>query len=335
MTEKKNMTIKDIAQRANVAISTVSRVLNNLDRVSDETRAKVNRAIQELGYVPNSLAASMVTGHTKVILLIVPDFVNSFYGAVIQGAEKYLRSYNYLTMVASTEDKKSTELSRILQTISYAVDGAIIVPPEGSAQDLTAFHKPIVLVDRSIPDSHCSTVTVDNFGGIYQLTKELLEAGHRNIGIIAGSTQLNIGRDRLDGYLQALQDYQAPVQKEYIMQGELYEEDGYRLMHALLQLDRPPSAVVACNNLTCIGCVHAIQNAGLMIGQDISLVGFDDHQLASVLNPGITVIDRPTIEMGEKAATLLLEQFSDPTARKDIVMDVNLIRRGSIIPYSS
>lgn len=330
MTGKKNMTIKDIAQHANVAISTVSRVLNNLDRVSPETREKVNRAIQELGYTPNNLAASMITGQTKVILLVVPDFVNSFYGAVIQGAERFLRSYNYLTMVASTEDKKNSELSKILQTISYAVDGAIIIPSEATAQDLEFFDKPIVLVDRSIPNSNYSTVTVDNFGGTYQLTRELLDAGHRDIGVIAGSSRLNIGRERLNGYLQALQDYHVPVKQEYIMQGGLYEDDGYQLMQALLELDSPPSAVVACNNLTCIGCINAIQHKGLVIGQDISLVGFDDHNLASILNPGITVIDRPTIEMGEKAAALLLERFSDLTTTKNIVMDVNLIRRNSI-----
>ena len=327
-------TIKDIAEYAGVSISTVSRVINNLDRVSPQTRAKINRAIHELGFIPNSLAASMVTGQTKVILLVVPDFVNSFYGSVIQGAESYLRAHNYLTMVVSTEDKKNTALGEILQSISYAVDGAIIVPSEASNQELASFHKPLVLVDRIVPECNYATVTIDNFGGSYQLTKELLDAGHQNIAIVSGNTALNIGRERLNGYLQALNDYHIPIKEEYIMRGNFYEQDGYLLTQKLLLLKSPPSAIVARNNLICIGCINAIRHNGLVIGRDISLVGFDDNILASILEPGITVIDRPTVEMGERAAALLLAQFLDRESTQHIVMDVNMIRRNSIHDYT-
>lgn len=334
MTNKRPVTIKDIAQHAHVAVSTVSRVLNNLDRVSPETREKVLLAVNELGYVQNNLAASIVTGRTKVILIVVPDFINSFYGAVVQGAEQYLRSHNYLTMVTSTGDRENTNIAAVTQKMSYAVDGAIIIPSVTAAKDLETFNKPIILVDRSIPGSHCSTVTVDNFGGAYQITRELLDAGHRKIGIIIGNTRLNIGRDRLNGYLQALSDCGVSLEERYIQKGNFYEEDGYRFMHALLELEDAPTAVVAGNNLICIGCINAIQNAGLAIGRDISLVGFDDHNLAAAVKPGITVADRPTVAMGEKAAELLLEhlQSAEAPQKKDIVMEVRLIRRGSVQP---
>lgn len=334
MSDKRPVTIKDIAQHAHVAVSTVSRVLNNLDRVSPQTRQAVLKAVEDLGYVPNNLAASIVTGRTKLILIVVPDFINSFYGAVIQGAEQYLRRHDYLTMVTATEDTENANIATIIQKMSYAVDGAIIIPSLATPEELNLFDKPIILVDRSIPGSKYTTVTVDNEGGTYQITKELLDAGHTKIGIIVGSTKLNIGRDRLNGYLKALSDHNIPLNPDYIQIGSFYEEDGYHLMHKLLDLPSSPTAVVAGNNLICIGCIRAIQDAGLHLGSNISLVGFDDHNLAAAGKPGITVADRPSVTMGEKAAELLLARLSSSEAvqQDDIVMDVTLIRRDSIAP---
>lgn len=336
MADSQHITIKDIAQHANVAVSTVSRVLNNLDRVSPATRQKVLDTVKELGFTPNSIAVSMVTGQTKMILIVVPDFINSFFGAVIQGAEQYLRAHGYLTMVTSTEDKANTQISAILKQLDYAVDGAIIIPTGDSAEKYKSFSKDIVFVDRTIPDANYDAVQVDNFGGAYQLTENLIRAGHSKIGIITGGSRLNIGRDRLNGCIQAMKDNGLLLEERFIARGELYEEDGYRHTYALLRQPDPPTAVIACNNLICSGCLFALREMGLTIGRDISLVAFDDQLLASMSQPGITVIDRPTTEMGSMAARMLLErlQSDSPGNHRTVTMPVKLICRNSVCNLS-
>ncbi|MDD3400501.1 MAG: LacI family DNA-binding transcriptional regulator [Eubacteriales bacterium] len=337
MADNKPITIKDIAKRAGVAVSTVSRVMNNLDKVSPQTREKVLQAVDELGFVQNNFAVFLVTGQTKLILIVVPDFINGFFGSVIQGAERALRDAGYSTMVTSTGDKEHTEIASILKQLDYAVDGAIIIPTGNDATQYESFQKPIVLVDRCM--SHCAydTVLVDNFGGVYKLTEELLTAGHRKIAIITGDERLNIGRERLAGFRKAMLDYDVPVNEAYIARGDLYEEDGYRLMLKLFELSDRPTAVIAGNNLICSGVIVAAQELGLTVGRDFSLVSFDDQPIASLLQPSITVIDRPTTEMGVCAANMLIERMKSKQAieRRELVMPVTLLRRNSVCPLAT
>lgn len=332
VSENKHITIKDIAKRAGVAVSTVSRVMNNLGRVSPDTREKVLKAVDELGFVQNNFAVFMVTGQTKLILVVVPDFINSFFGAVIQGAEHALRSAGYSAMVTSTGDQQHTDIASFLKQLEYAVDGAIIIPTGDDATQYEAFQKPIVFVDRSVPDCRYDAVLVDNFGGVYQLTEELLKAGHRRIAIITGDERLNIGRERLAGFRSAMLDRGVPVNEAYIKRGDLYEEDGYRLMLELFRSKERPTAVIAGNNLICSGVIVAAQELGLVAGRDFSLVSFDDQPIAALLQPGITVIDRPTTEMGECAAKLLVERLQSKIVlpRRELVMPVTLLRRDSV-----
>lgn len=334
MNDSTHITIKDVARRANVSVSTVSRVLNKLNRVSPSTRNRVLAAIEDLGFVQSSLAVSMVTGLSKIILIVVPDFINIFYGAVIQGVERELRKQGYLTMVTAIEDKEGTRLSPILTRMSNTVDGTIIIPTGNDSEAIAGFLKPVVLVDRSIPNSNTDSVTVDNVDGVYRLTKELLDFGHYKIGIVAGNTNLNIGADRFRGYEKALLEYGLSLDSRYIRCGNFFEQDGYTNTMSLLLQPDPPTAIVACNNLICTGCIHAINELGLKIGQNFSLVGFDDHLLASEFTPGITVIDRPSQEMGSVAAQLLLQRINGEQSKENrsIVLPVKLIRRGSVVP---
>lgn len=332
MGTSKRATIKDVSQRAGVAVSTVSRVLNNHDRVSPETRKKVMDAVYELSYVQNQLAVGVVTGSTKIILIIVPDFSNSFFGSVIEGAEEYLKNNGYLSLVSSSSDDLTADIKPILAKTSAMIDGAIVIPSGYSADQFSDFSKPVVFVDRTVPDSYHDSVQVDNLGGAYMLTRELLGAGHRKIAIITGRTSLSVGADRLEGYKRALADYNVPFQEEYVRSGHLIAADGYRFFIELLGLDDPPTAILAANNLTCTGCICAAKDLGVVIGEDISLVGFDDTELATLQQPGITVVSRPTKEMGTVAAKMLLDriQSKDKEPRREIIMPVNIVRRNSV-----
>lgn len=327
------ITIKEVADLAGVSISTVSRVLNDLDRVSDETRIKVKDAAETLGYIRNGLAASIKTGLTKLIVVVVPDIINEYYTSVIQGVEEVAVNRGYYTLVFSTGDSLTKEQELLNGKFGKMVDGAVVIPAHDNMEFFREFEKPVVIVDRYIPGSKMDAVVIDNFKGSYILTRELLEAGHKDISILIGPQTFNIGQERLNGFYSAMEEYHVEVLADYRKDCTWYEESGYENTMELLSMDRPPTAIFAANNLLCLGAMEAISDKGLIIGKDISLVGFDDNILAKYMPPGVTVVRRATIEMGRLGAEKLIDRLQGKKSRESrkIVMGVELIRRGSVV----
>lgn len=328
----KEVTIKEVAEKAGVAISTVSRVLNGLDRVSDKTKSKVNEAIKELGYVRNSLAASMKTGLTNLIVVIVPDIINEFYTSVIQGVEDVAIRNGYYTLVFSTNDSHLKESELFSGNFGKIIDGAIIIPSHDNLSYYRNLNKPVVVIDRYVANSGLDAVVIDNFKGTYLLTKELIGAGHRDIAYISGSLEFNIGSDRYQGYQVAMNEFGIPIKEENIRIDTWFSDSGYRFTKELLSREAPPTAILASNNLLCIGCMEALIDEGIVIGKDFSLVGFDDSLVAKLLKPGITVINRATSEMGRLGAEKLIAKLRHERKKMErkIMLDVQLIRRGSV-----
>lgn len=331
--ESDRPTIRDVANRANVAISTVSRVLNGLDRVSNETRNKVEAAIKELNFVYNPVAAAMITKRTNIILVIVPDFINSFFSRVIQGIEAHLRENGYYAMVTSTGDVSEVDVRLLYTKFNSLVDGVIVIPSDEHFLEYKTWGKPCVVVDRYIHGSGMDAVVANNYSGAYKLTEALIKANHKKIAIITGNTKLCVCSERLRGYKSAMTDYGLEINTDYICCGNMYQSSGETFMKKLLDMETPPTGIVASNNLICEGCITAAKELGLQIKTDISLVGFDDHLLAQVNDPGITVVESPSISMGELAAKLLLERLnSDMTSEenREVILEVKLIERDSI-----
>lgn len=329
----KDVTIKEVAKRAGVAISTVSRVLNGLDKVSEKTEKKVRAAVEELGYVQNALAVSMVTGQTKTILMVVPDFTNDFNGAVIQGAEEYLKREGYTILIFSTRNYGEADYENLYRRFSKLADGILAVPSNPDHMNYEQWGKPVVLVDGGLPGQNFCSVEIDNERGAYLLTEEMIKNGHRRIGMVGGIPGYSHGGRRILGYSKAMEDYGIPAEKGLAIYGRHYEDTGYLGMKQLLAMpeDKRPTGVIAVNNLTCIGCIKALTEQGLSIGEDISLAGFDDHLLAKYSAPGITVIERPTVEMGTEGAKILMKLLrKEPVLEKRKVMKVSLVRRNSI-----
>ena len=328
------VTIKEVAKRAGVAISTVSRVINDLDRVSPETRERVKKAADELGFIKNSLAASMKTGYTKMIVVIVPDIVNDFYTSVIQGVEEIVAKRDYFTLVFANDDLPDKEHGFFDGEYGMIIDGAIMIPALDDPTFIRSIKKPVVLVDRYVTDCNVDSVVVDNYKGIYLLTQELIHYGHKDIGIIIGPDAFNIGKERINGFYSALRESNIPLNERYIVHSTWYQEEAYKHTIALLSDSQPPTALVASNNLICTGAIRAIEDMGLTLGKDISLVGFDDTLLAQYIKPGITVVRRATAEMGRIGAELLLGKLEGTRSSKSvekIVLDVELVRRNSIV----
>lgn len=331
---KSSVTIKNVAEYAKVAISTVSRVINNKDRVSPNTRKKIFEAIEALGYVRNNFAAAIKTGSTRFIITMVPDIINEFYTAVICGVESIASEKGYYTLVYTTNDLHSKELDVFIGELNHIVDGVILIPSSANSELYKNINKPIVLIDRDVIGSEMYSVCIDNYRGASLLIDELIQNGHSKIAIITGPRDFNVGIDRLRGYVDMLSQNFIPLKEEYMLFGNWYQEDGYRLTNKLLELEDSPTAIFAANNLLCIGCVECLIDHGLTIGKDISLVGFDDSLIARYLGPGITGIRRATNEMGQIGAEMLLSILSnhqDMILQKKVTLDVEMIKRNSVV----
>lgn len=328
------VTIKDVAHHAGVAVSTVSRVINNLDRVSPETRERVLAAIEELGYIRNDIAASIKTGTTKFIVTVVPDIINEFYTAVIRGVEEIARPKGYYTLVYAVNEYHSDGTDVFDERFSRMVDGMILVPPINGVNVCRNFNKPVVLIDRIAADTDGYSVTIDNYRGSQLLMEELIQNHHEKIAFIYGVGDFNVASDRLQAYRDTLSENKLPIREEYICRGDWYHQDGYRFAAQLMALDDPPTAIFAANNQIGHGCAAYLLEHGYKIGTDISLVAFDDSILAPYLGPGITSIDRPTFEMGRIGAEILLALLNgqeQDLPQKTIKLDVQLIRRNSVV----
>lgn len=331
---EKDITIKDVAKHANVSVATVSRVLNGLDRVSESTRKKVLKVIDELNFVPNTMAASMVKKKTNMLSVVVPEIQNPFYTAVIGGTVEVAKKAGFFTLVVSTNGDEAEEAEFFESFLSKNVDGIILIGTHKEAEFYRAIRKPTVLVDRYINNSGLDGVMIDNYRGAYEATRHFLEYGHERIAIIDGAHDFNDGKDRYWGYQQAMVEFGVTPDPKYHKQGSWLEESGYRSTVELMQSECPPTAIFAANNLICQGAIKALRDLKLEIGEDISLVGFDENELAQFVQPKVTVVRRPTHEMGTQAAEMLIQKIKekdvDQSNPKKVVLDVELMKRGSV-----
>ncbi len=333
MEKSRQITIKDVAARSGVAISTVSRVINDRGLVSPETRERVQKAAHDLGYVRNSMAASMKSGNSNMIVVIIPDLVNDFFSAVVQGVEEVVSAYGYSTLFFTTGESPEKEKKFFMGELGNLVDGAVLIPSIDDFNFYYSLKKNVVLVDRTL--GSLDSVVIDNYRGAFLATEELLRAGHKKIGIINGDRgrDFTICTNRMDGYLAAMKQYQVPVQDSYVLYGPWYQESGYELTRQLMELPDPPTAIFAANNQISIGCMNYLIEHDIQIGRDISLVAFDDSLLARTITPKVTVIERPTIDMGRIAGQILMDNLkgNGSCGQKRHMMDVKLIRRNSVV----
>lgn len=331
------ITIKDVANHANVAISTVSRVINDMDRVSDKTRDRVNASIAELGYVRNDLAAAIKTGSANFIVVIVPDLVNEFYTSVIRGVEQVASAHGYRTLVSSAGNRDNRTADVLDDELYALVDGIIVVPSDSYNVEELGFDKPFVVVDRIRPQNNCYSVSLDNYKGARELVEYLINKGHERISFISGYSPYTVLSDRIRGYVDTLENHGLEVNDDYLCLNDWHRHTGYEMTEKLMQLKTPPTAIFAGNNRICIGCADYFYEHGIEIGKDISLVQFDDFELSQYIGNGITCISHPTFEMGSKATEMLLRLLGNPAKplyERNVIMPVQLITRGSVADIS-
>jgi len=326
-------TMKEVAQAAGVSITTVSHVLNQTRFVSDELSARVLEAIRELNYQPNVLARGLRIGQTNTIGLVVPDNSNPFFAEVarIIVNEGFENGYNVI--LCNSDNDLEKEAAYIDVLVSKKVDGIIFITTaeeQAHFQELVAREVPVVVADRELPEVSVDTVLVDNLAGGYSATRYLLELGHRRIGLITGLSSLTPSADRVAGYVNALAESGIDPDETLIVPGKFGYQDGEEAAVQLMSLPRPPTAIFACNDLMAIGALRALRNLQVPVPDLVSVVGFDDIELASAVYPALTTVAQPTSEIATMSLKLLLNriQRNDHTVggRKEVLQPELIVR---------
>ncbi|MCY1721983.1 LacI family DNA-binding transcriptional regulator [Prolixibacteraceae bacterium Z1-6] len=327
--------MNDVATRAGVSIATVSRVLNNNGNVNEATRAKINKAIKDLKYQPSRVAKRLRSKSISSNLLgvLIPDIENPFYVDVLRGIEELAYNNNYAIIMCNfgQDEKKEKLYLEILQ--SEAIDGLIVAPAREDDPLLKKMVKdglPVVCVDRGLKDSNVDVVLVDNVTGAFTAVDYLIKSGYKRIAYIAGLVEIPSSLLREKGYRKALEANGIPFEKELVRFGDSKHKSGVELCEELLKLTNPPDAIFTGNNLITLGALETIHKRKLRIPEDIAIVGFDDMQWSSSLNPPLTAVRQPAIEIGKRAVELLIQRIQDPE-RSCIQMTLNtqLIERSS------
>lgn len=307
-------TIKDVAKRARVSTATVSRVINKDSRIAPETRKRVLEAIDELSYRVNPIARSLKSNKTLSVGFVAPEIANEFFMRVAQGVEFTLRDHGYNMVVCGTNEDIAMERERIDFLLEKHVDGLIIIPStkEGAhfGEALEGRKVPAVLVDRLVEGFESDAVLVDNATGTYRAIHHLLKRGHRSFGFIGGDLQLTSARERYEGFLSALKDFNIEVPDEHIRFGDFHVESGYKLIGELLEQKHPPQSIFISNYFMHIGAVRYVVEHRGTLTPDLFLASFDDMELSSVTGIPSLTIAQPVSKIGEEAAKLLLRRIN-------------------------
>ena len=310
------MNIKEIARRAGVSSATISRVLNNSGYVKEETRQKVLKAVDEYNYVPSAIARSLSIQDSLSVGTIIPDIENEFFSKVISGISEVAESYHYNIVFLGTNETLEKEHDFLKIVESQRLKGVIITP-----------------ISETDMVTRFDGVFVDNQRGSYDGVMALIKAGHERIAIITGPETSKPGKDRCQGYLQAMEDSGLSVPEEYVACGDFKIAKAYECTGRLLGLKEPPTAIFTSNNLSTLGCLKYLTEHKVKIGRDISLMGFDDIDALRMIDYRISVVDRDAREQGREAMRLLQECFEDSGKSrqrgKRITIPYKVILRGS------
>ena len=325
-----NATISDVARKVGVSESTVSRFISGY-KVRNAKR--ISRAIKELDYRPNIIARNLKTGKTGLIAVVVPDITNPFFAALVRGAELAAGDEYMIQLINTGEDLEREKWA--LKRMIGRVDGVIYVPLQ---EDSDALSKkligslPLVFVDRILTNCNgFDSVLADNYAGGFIAASHLMDLGHKSIAFISGPLSSTPGRERANGFDQALKENGIFQSSEYFIESDFSSLGGYQAMASLLSLKSRPTAVFIANNFMTIGALKAIKEHRISVPEDMAIIGFDDHEISDLIDPPLTVISRDAHLQGALAMATLLERIRgiNQFPPKQIKVEVNLVVRKS------
>jgi DNA-binding LacI/PurR family transcriptional regulator len=331
-------TITDIARELNISPATVSRSLNNHPAISTKTREAVIELARQLNYQPNLLALNLLRRRTNTIGVIVPEITSYFFSSIISGIQDLLSPLGVNMIIGQSNESYEEEKSIVNTFASIRVDGFLISPSSETKnfdhlQMLTDNNIPLVIFDRDCEGMEVDKVFVDEYKGAFQAVEHLINSGCRRIAHIAGSSTLSTARHRLKAYKDALKLHNIPVNEEYIVESEGFApEHGIYPTKKLLALPNPPDAIFTINDGVAIGAMYVIKNSGIVIPDQISIIGFDDDPHSSYFKPSLSTVWQPTYEMGMLSARILMKRVNSNNDLSKIRVEKlfpELIIRGS------
>lgn len=332
-------TIIEVAKRARVSTATVSNVIRETRRVSPALQERVRKAIRELDYYPNEIARSLKVKQTRMLGMVLPDITNPFFPEIIRGAEDAAFERGYFLVTANTDEQIGRERRIVSALRSYRVDGILLASAPGNdtshIRSTIQAGIAIVCLDRTMPGVNTDAVLLDNVGGARESVRHLIQSGHKRIAIITGPLKLQTGKERLQGYKQALRDADIAVDPELVLEGNFREESGYRLSTELLRrCSSKPSAILVCNGVMTLGVLRAFEELGVRCPEDIALATFDNLAMDRSFHPFLTAVVQPSYEMGARAATILMDRIEGKLATNPFTVRIapTLVIRESSAP---
>jgi LacI family transcriptional regulator len=330
------ITIKDIARILGISASTVSRALKDHPDINVDTKKAVNELAGKLKYHPNAVALSLKNSRSNTIGVIIPEIVHYFFSSVISGIEDVASQKGFTVIICQSNESYDREVANARTLLSHRVDGILVSVSKETHTfdhfvDLQEGGIPLVFFDRIAPDINADQVIIDDMEASYKATRHLIETGRKRIAHFAGPQTLIIGRDRLQGYLNALTEAGLPIDNRLIIEADTFEKARNAVIE-LIDSGNVPDGIFAVNDLTAIGAMQTIQKKGFKIPDEISIVGFSDGRFSGITDPNLTSVDQHGYEMGITAAEMLFNRIlsSESIYIPEIkVLNAELIIRGS------
>lgn len=336
--KQKQITLNDIAKKLGVSLITVSKALRDHPDISQSTAALIKKTAEEIGYTPNLMARTLASKKSNIIGVVLPQIDHHFFSAVID--QIYTRALENHYQVFLTISKENSEVQKMqLQTLlSLRVDGIIISITQdthdfGIFEDAKKKQVPLVFMDRTPNLYDFNTVTVDDEGGAYKAIKHAINIGYKNIAHFAGYSDINIGKARIQGFVNAMKDNGMEVKNDWIIEGDFLERSGYESFMKLYHQKNLPDLILAVTYPVAIGIYMAAKEVGMKIPDDIDLICFGNSPVQDFLCPPLSCINQPTDKLATKSFEVLLENIngSKNIPPKQIVIETDLILRGTCV----
>ncbi|WP_338453932.1 HTH-type transcriptional regulator GalR [Aeromonas veronii] len=327
-------TIKDVALLSGVSVATVSRVINHSPKASQASREAVFKAMNELNYHPNANARALAHQNNETLGLIVADVSDPFFGTMVKAVEQVAQSTGNFLLIGNGYHDAAKEKHVIEQLIGHSCSGLVVhakMLPDEELIQMMSYVPGMVLINRIVPGFESRCVALDDRYGSWLATRHLIQEGHKKIGFLCSNHQISDSQDRLQGYLDALQEHNIPVDERLISRGSPDELGGEAAMTELLSRGQQTTAVVCYNDSMAAGALSVLSDNGIDVPQDLSLVGFDDVLISRYLRPRLTTVRYPIIAMATQAAELAIALAKGgPLPQTTHMFSPTLVRRHSV-----
>ncbi|MFB5192568.1 LacI family DNA-binding transcriptional regulator [Alicyclobacillus fastidiosus] len=330
-------TMADVAKLAGVSVMTVSRIINGSGTVKESTRKRVLRAMEEMNYVPKGYTKQVIQHEISTLVLIVPDITNPFFTFIARGMEDVAKKQGYRVFLANTDENINKEKQYIQMCIEFHADGVLIAPVgDDSKANLELLDKqgiPFVLIDREVEGVQVDVVKSDIIGCSRALVEHLIELGHRRIAVVTGPSNNRASRERVEGYLQALERNHLVTSEEFMKRSTMTRDIDPKFIDELLNLEEPPTAMFVANMFQYAHAVRRLGELGLRIPEDMSIVGFGNSDYLAAIDSAFTSAIQPTYSFGSLGTQMLIERIEGlHEMPRRIVLEGDIVIRRSTAP---